>query len=181
MSFQVRRVVTGYDAEGKLAVTSDSEASSFRSPAGEACGIWMMPQGTIALSRDEAESGKPVAARWYIVTVPPDHERAQRHDDFAPGLLHENNSVDLVMVLSGEIWLELEGVADWVHLRAGQSLVQRGTKHAWHNLGDQPASMSCVNFTAVRDRSTPSRLNSEDFDFHGMMPTKSQGSVGGGN
>lgn len=166
MSHQVRRVVTGYDAQGKLTVTSDEAMQGFRSPAGEACAIWMMPQAPIALTQGEAAIGE-AGARWYFVKVPPDSERAANSDDLAPGQLHENDSVDLVMVASGEIWLELAGRAEWIHLPTGATLVQRGTKHAWHNLSDKDAMMSCVNFRAARGPESPSLLEDGDLVFHG--------------
>lgn len=176
MAHEVRRVVTGYDAQGSLTVSSDTVLPGFRSPAGEACAVWMMPPAPIMLSQDGVATAG-AAARWYFVKVPPDRERLARDDDLPPGVLHESNAVDLVMVVSGEVWLELDGVADRIHLRAGDTLVQRGTKHAWHNPGNEPAVMSCVNFGALRDDATPSRLTEDDLMFHvpapGNAPTAS--------
>ena len=45
-------------------------------------------------------------------------------------------------MLSGEIWLELD--EGEVHLKAGDSVVQRGTMHAWRNRSDTPCIMSFV-------------------------------------
>ena len=61
--------------------------------------------------------------------------------EFAPGVgprNHRTDSIDYVVVMSGEIDMELEDSV--VHLRAGDVLVQRGTIHNWVNRG----SGSCV-------------------------------------
>jgi len=56
--------------------------------------------------------------------------------------MHRTPSVDLICVLSGEIWLELE--AQEVHLREDDCVVQNGTRHAWRNKGDRPCTMVIV-------------------------------------
>ena len=76
---------------------------------------------------------------------------AEQHDfapDFAatfepsnPGK-HRTDSVDYDIVLDGEIWLELD--EETVHLRAGDVVVQEGTRHAWRNNSDQPATLCFV-------------------------------------
>ncbi len=53
--------------------------------------------------------------------------------------MHRTPSVDLICVLSGEIWLELE--AQEVHLREDDCVVQNGTRHAWRNKGDRRCTM----------------------------------------
>jgi quercetin dioxygenase-like cupin family protein len=37
--------------------------------------------------------------------------------------------------MSGEVWLELDDGAE-VCLRAGDAVIQNGTRHAWHNRSD---------------------------------------------
>ncbi len=56
--------------------------------------------------------------------------------------MHRTPSVDLICVLSGEIWLELD--AEEVHLREGDCVVQNGTRHAWRNKGDRLCTMAVV-------------------------------------
>ncbi len=48
-----------------------------------------------------------------------------------PGM-HTTDTIDLDVVMSGEVWLELDDGAE-VHLRAGECVIQNGTRHAWHN------------------------------------------------
>ena len=52
-----------------------------------------------------------------------------------PGM-HRTDTIDLLVVVSGEVDLVLE--AETVRLRSGDCVVQRGTWHAWENVGDEP-------------------------------------------
>lgn len=97
-----------------------------------------------------------------IVTFPPDsifgspdfdpEAAGAEQYDFAPDFAerfeldnpgkHQTDSVDYDIVLDGEIWLELD--EETKHLRAGDVVVQCGTRHAWRNPGDRPATMCFV-------------------------------------
>jgi quercetin dioxygenase-like cupin family protein len=46
--------------------------------------------------------------------------------------MHTTQTVDFDVVLSGEVWLELDENKE-VLLKAGDCVVQNGTRHAWHN------------------------------------------------
>lgn len=62
--------------------------------------------------------------------------------DFHPGVqqrVHRTDSIDYIVVMSGEIDMELETGVE-VHLKAGDVMVQRGTVHNWINRG----KVSCV-------------------------------------
>ena len=52
--------------------------------------------------------------------------------------MNSSDTVDFEVVLSGEVVLELDDGAE-VTLKAGETVVQNGTRHAWHNRGDVPA------------------------------------------
>ena len=54
-----------------------------------------------------------------------------------PGM-HTTDTVDFEVVISGEIVLELDDGAEKV-LRAGDTNIQNGTRHRWHNRGSEPA------------------------------------------
>jgi quercetin dioxygenase-like cupin family protein len=66
----------------------------------------------------------------------------------APGM-HTTDTVDFEVVLSGEVVLELDDGAE-VTLRAGDTVVQNGTRHAWRNRGDVPAVIAVGIIGAVR-------------------------------
>lgn len=103
----------------------------------------------------------PGGVRFSLFTVPPQRSQPSRElsaeaerelEELLPGRaafmesdqdgMHRTASVDLVYVLSGEVWLELD--AEEVHLREGDCVVQNGTRHAWRNKGDRPCTMAVV-------------------------------------
>jgi hypothetical protein len=56
-----------------------------------------------------------------------------------PGM-HTTDTIDFEYVISGKIWLELDDGVE-VHLRAGDTVVQNGTRHAWRNRTSEPCRM----------------------------------------
>jgi mannose-6-phosphate isomerase-like protein (cupin superfamily) len=52
-----------------------------------------------------------------------------------PGM-HTSDSFDFDVVVSGEVVLELDDGAEVV-LKAGDCVIQNGTRHAWHNHSSQ--------------------------------------------
>jgi quercetin dioxygenase-like cupin family protein len=108
----------------------------------------------------------PQGTRFRLVRFPPTHEilKALPHGfdamafqkEFAtkaPGLaethetddsgMHTTDTVDYDIVLSGELWLELDDGAE-VHLKPGDCVIQNGTRHAWRNRGTEPCFMVSV-------------------------------------
>jgi hypothetical protein len=73
-----------------------------------------------------------------------------------PGM-HTTDSVDYVVVLDGQVWLELDD-GKLTHLRTGDIVVQNGTRHAWRNLADEPVTLAVVQVGAER----PARSQSEN-------------------
>jgi uncharacterized cupin superfamily protein len=70
-----------------------------------------------------------------------------------PGM-HTTDSVDYVVVLDGEVWLELDD-GQLSRLRAGDVVVQNGTRHAWRNLGSGPVTLAVVQVGALRAPAGP--------------------------
>jgi quercetin dioxygenase-like cupin family protein len=70
-----------------------------------------------------------------------------------PGM-HTTDTVDFDVVISGEVWLELDDGAE-VRLGPGDCVVQNGTRHRWHNRASRP----CVIAVALlgMTRPTPDR------------------------
>ena len=58
-----------------------------------------------------------------------------------PGM-HTTRTIDYGIVLSGEIYLELD--EGEVHLTPGDVVVQRGTRHAWRNRSAEPCKIAFV-------------------------------------
>ena len=53
-----------------------------------------------------------------------------------PGM-HTTDTIDFEYIIEGEVWLELDDNAA-VQLRAGDTVVQNGTRHRWRNESSDP-------------------------------------------
>lgn len=65
-----------------------------------------------------------------------------------PGM-HTSDSIDYDVVMEGEIHLELDD-GESKKLSRGDVVVQNGTRHAWRNKSDKPATMLFVLVGAHR-------------------------------
>jgi uncharacterized cupin superfamily protein len=68
--------------------------------------------------------------------------------------MQRTSSLDFCFILEGEITLVLDTAE--VHLKAGDSVILRGTSHAWGNRSDKP----CIIMMSQHD-ATPSRTGAE--------------------
>jgi quercetin dioxygenase-like cupin family protein len=140
MGLQVRRVITGHDAKGRAVVTIDEVSRNIASsrPGASACVVWTT-EGFPANNDGSADEGlKKVGTTLKHGTI-------FRIIEFAPGVAprnHRTDSIDYIVVMAGEIDMELEGST--VHLKAGDVMVQRGTIHNWVNRGTQPCVLAVV-------------------------------------
>jgi quercetin dioxygenase-like cupin family protein len=140
MALQVRRVVTGHDASGRAVVKIDEISRNMVStrPGATACVVWTTEGFPASNTGDEDQALRKVGTTLGNGTV-------FRVIEFAPGVAprnHRTDSVDYVVVMSGEIDMELEDSV--VHLRAGDVLVQRGTIHNWVNRGTAPCVIAAI-------------------------------------
>lgn len=62
--------------------------------------------------------------------------------------LHESDTVDIVTIISGEL-VAVNETGETV-LKAGDSIVSRGTQHSWSNRTDKPVVLVCVQMGATR-------------------------------
>jgi quercetin dioxygenase-like cupin family protein len=140
MPFQVRRVVTGHDSNGRAVVEIDEMSQNLVSgrPGQIGCVVWTT-EGFPVDNTGDADGGvRQVGTTLKNGTV-------FRVIEFGPGVAprnHRTDSVDYAMVLSGEIDMQLDDSV--VHLRAGDVLVQRGTIHNWVNDGSEACVMAFV-------------------------------------
>ncbi len=65
-----------------------------------------------------------------------------------PGM-HTTDTVDCIYIVSGEVWLELDDGTQKL-LKTGDTVVQNGTRHAWHNIGPNPCTMISCSIGAER-------------------------------
>jgi mannose-6-phosphate isomerase-like protein (cupin superfamily) len=73
---------------------------------------------------------------------------ASRYSPQAPHpYMQKTKSLDFCLVLEGEITLVLDTAE--VHLKAGDTVVQRGTSHAWSNRSDRPCVVAFSSHDAA--------------------------------
>ena len=138
----IRRVVTGHDEQGRAVVKIDEICSHYRQgrPNAYVCNIWTT-DSTPADNNGDADAGKR-EGKFAVI----DNGTVFRILDFHPGVqkrVHRTESVDYIVVMSGEIDMELESGHE-VHLKAGDVMVQRGTVHNWINRGNETCVMAVV-------------------------------------
>lgn len=145
MAFQVRRVVTGHDEDGKATVLIDDIAPRTSSPREGLNGalIWTTDSLPARVDDDGDMGDVEIGTTLKNGSV-------FRVASYAPGLAprrHRTQSIDYAVILSGEIIMELEEGHE-VCLRAGDVLVQRATVHNWYNRGTEPCVMAFVLISA---------------------------------
>lgn len=165
----MRRIVTGIDNNGKAVFTRDDD-----SPHVLRMGKFEMGELWYSESPDRIDKGLDDPAAEHVggipdpgrvlmryVVFPPDSEREQDESgknrvmssDFVleeddPGM-HTTETIDYGFLIEGELVLELDEGAE-LTMKAGDSYVQNGTRHAWRNRGDKNAVLGVVMVGAER-------------------------------
>ena len=145
MSLQIRRVVTGHDAQGRAKIKVDEIAKNVISnrPGAASCVVW----STKGFPVDNDGFNDPTAGA-FKTTV--EGGTVFRIVHYGPGVTprnHRTDSIDYAVVISGEIDMELDdGVV--AHLKQGDVLVQRGTIHNWVNRGKEACIIAFVLISA---------------------------------
>jgi len=162
---KVRRVTTGHNAQGKAVIVGDSDVDGSTLsllPGAEFHRLWgadRPPHFPDDGSQPEGPSYFPPLGgfRFMMFTVAP-HSMSRRAavdrhallaemESTLPGLaahmepnhpgMHTTDTIDFEYIISGEVWLDLDDDAT-VQLRAGDTVVQNGTRHRWRNEGSEP-------------------------------------------
>jgi len=142
MTINVRRVVTGHNENGKAIVTIDEpfkKINTMRS-GNSAATFWItddMP-AEVDVSNDPAERD--------IDIEPPERGTVFRMLELLPGkapFMHRTNTVDYVVVVSGECVMLLDE-GEEVAMKAGDVMVQNATWHGWANRTDEPCQIVFV-------------------------------------
>jgi mannose-6-phosphate isomerase-like protein (cupin superfamily) len=157
----IRRVVTGLDANNKAVVMFDSRMPLRSGEYGlNSTNLWVTNTYPLGFSFKDDTSAIPVGVspldngtKFRVVEFPPldAATEAKMEPGFlmktvgavAPArgvpvthpLMHRTRSVDYAVVMSGEIDMMLDDQV--VHLKAGDTVVQQATNHAWINRGTQ--------------------------------------------
>lgn len=170
----IRRVVTGHDATGAARILSDGPTPHVRHRPGRgniSRLFWVTHEAPSAPTLSDAAAGHATTAppaRGSVLRIvdfppiPPDalagfapdylareHGGADagRHRPPSHPFMHRTASLDYALVLEGEIDMKLD--EEWVHLRAGDVVVQQGTNHAWVNNSAAPCRIAFVLLDAA--------------------------------
>jgi quercetin dioxygenase-like cupin family protein len=176
----VRRVVTGHDADGKAIFVSDGPVSPVTTtllPGSEFHQLWGGDAAPHFPDRGDLPAHRtyfpPVGGfRFGHFTLPPadgpgipegvDIAAALAEmDERLPGMtahmepdapgMHTTATVDFEVVLSGTVTLELDDGA-MVTLNPGDTVVQNGTRHRWSNPGSEPVVIAVFICGAHHDK-----------------------------
>jgi mannose-6-phosphate isomerase-like protein (cupin superfamily) len=171
MITKIRRVVTGMNEKGESIIQFDGEAQNVllipSYPGAGATDLWVTSeipvdnQGAIDRgARPFKHDPDPNGTIFRIVELPPDKQLTAEIDTDAAfdGMksknkptaqesarhptMHFTDSIDYLVVLSGELTMIMD--VGEVTLKAGDSIVQRGTRHGWANRGDKPVIFAGV-------------------------------------
>jgi quercetin dioxygenase-like cupin family protein len=146
-TLQARRVVTGVDPSGRSVVLSDGAAPMVLGAEPELRGteyegfeiieLWQTQATPPDLSGDDLSTlpfeldPVPGGVHWRLVAWPP----------MPRGRIHKTDTVDLMYILSGEIYLGVgddeESLVETL-LRPGDSVVALANVHSWRNAGPAP-------------------------------------------
>jgi quercetin dioxygenase-like cupin family protein len=87
---------------------------------------------------------------YSLQSSPPPGGIIVRALNYEPGFsypMHRTDTLDLLFVISGQLELILEDGS--TVLTSGDTLVQRGTAHAWQVVGNEPCNFVAVALSAV--------------------------------
>ena len=170
---KIRRLVTGHSDTGKSILIEDSIVEGFTLGGGkDFIQLWGSDSTPIHPDKGASEAGldwfpKPGGHRFFIWVVPPKSSNTGKLktkdeiDELLPGFtkhfepenpgMHTSDTVDCTYLISGAITLELDDNYE-TELNEGDSIVQNGTRHRWHNKGEIPAVLitTCVGSKRVK-------------------------------
>lgn len=160
LKHKIRRVITGHSEDGKAIVISDATVDNIDLGSGkEFVSLWgtdSMPQHPDKGEQEENLDWfpKPGGHRFFVWVVPPKTTKSDKPkskeeiDALVPGFtkhfepenpgMHTSDSVDCIYLISGTIVLELDDEKE-IEFSQGDTIIQNGTRHRWHNRGNIPA------------------------------------------
>lgn len=160
----LRRVVTTHDAQGLAAVESNVLLETERMeaiPGAQSAAIWVTTDGIPVNDNNDLQDGaKRViddASNFGLVHPSGTNLRSTELEPGAATPMHRTSSFDYNILVSGELILITEDGTE-THLKnPGDTVIQRGTMHAWKNFSKtQPARWISVLIAAK-----PATVNGE--------------------
>ncbi|KAJ3484193.1 hypothetical protein NLI96_g5804 [Meripilus lineatus] len=169
-----RRVITGHTPAGEATVILDEAPTPHFWAPGSRNAVHGFYQSTETptLNDSELTSGwiDVIAENPGVAGLISRNGSTFRSIDYAPGSVspfHRTHSLDYAIVVKGTIVLELDNDKR-VTLHEGDTVVQRGTIHAWRNESDEWARVYFVVLDArpvsIGDRSLPEEWGKPSID-----------------
>jgi hypothetical protein len=175
----VRRIITIDNDEGQSVAIADGPSPDVRTdparPGFSSARIWVTDCSPVRIGafRDPVTSRHtieppPLGSVCRVVTFPPDDSFRGRigaqevaaffHAMGSPAAstyaanaphpyMQKTRTLDFCLVLEGEITLVLDTAE--VHLKAGDTVIQRGTNHAWSNRSTRPCRIAFSSHDAT--------------------------------
>lgn len=145
-----RRVVTGVNAEGKSIILKDGAVpkTAIHIEPGKLSwnALWVEQQIPVDLSKN-AET----LTEYTLALEPPKGGIAAHFFTIESGYepdFHRTNTLDFIFIISGKLELLMEGNS--TILSSGDTVVQRGTNHAWRVIGEEPCRVAAVAISATK-------------------------------
>ena len=142
----VRRIVC-VDENGKSKAIEDGPAPDVRTdparPGFSSTFIWATDSTPASIDTASGPAHvltpPPGGSLCRVLTFPP--ERAPHRG------MRKTRTLDFCLILEGEITLVLD--TEEVHLKAGDTVVQRGARHAWSNRSDAPCVLAISSHDVI--------------------------------
>jgi uncharacterized cupin superfamily protein len=145
----LRVAITGINEAGQSVFVSDGEPGLMLSTGpgafmGDLWKIDTMPMTNQDGYEPRAYALEPKGAggvSFRVASIPPQEQKLESTGKESG--MHQTDTIDFITIISGELYSRLDSGQE-VLLKAGDTLVQRGTNHAWINRGDVPCVFSAV-------------------------------------
>ncbi len=169
-NIQARRIVIGVDAQGRSTIVDDGPTETRVATEGYTINqIWQATQVPTPVMSENTLGPKavipppPEGYTYVITTFPPDSSwdfaagyakalaeagAADSANENDPPGMHKTDSIDIVTIIDGEIWALVE--TGETLMKQGDTLVQRGTKHAWNNRSDRNCTIAALHMSIVK-------------------------------
>lgn len=169
-----RRVVTGHNAQGQSIILFDDRCNNINHiPSWKGLyvtEVWVTEEMPIDNSGQTDRAQRPMkhdpdrlGTIFRMVEIPPESKtsfdakgifqelgssnKPSENDASRHPTMHKTNSVDYLVVVSGEMYMQMEDGETL--LKQGDVIVQRGTNHAWVNKSSAPCLIAAVLIDAV--------------------------------
>jgi quercetin dioxygenase-like cupin family protein len=143
---QIRRILTGHDAQGRSLIADDRLIDSHPGKMDAALAIadlWLNALPPSLDGADPTQSDFPV--------LPNDGGAVFRILELMPGTaphMHKTATIDYIIVLAGTLSMLLDDGTE-LAMRPHDTMIQRATVHGWANRGSEPCRFATVVIDAT--------------------------------